>query len=148
MKYEQTDKKMSMESISMAMTSTEKECKEAKDEYSKFMKKMYANGYSFFDRIPYVEEKGCCKSDVTTLNEYLAANPHLYPWLIRHGFLREVKPEFEPVSLLIETEKEYAYLYHLLNENYHSFRENYFRKGYEIRKDSPPFPPREGMKTL
>ena len=112
MKYEQTDKKMSQESVLGEMTSAEKECSEARTEYSKFAKSVSNNGYSFWGGLGYDKGEG----QNYFLNKYLHDNPHLYPWLVVHGFLEEVKPEWKPISLLIETEKEY---HDLLYMNHH-----------------------------
>ena len=120
MKYKKTDKIMSQESVLGEMTSAEKECSEAREEYTKFMKSFSKEGYTFWGGIGYDEKR----TDYF-LNQYLKDNPHLYPWLVKHGFLEEVKPEWKSVALMIETEEEYQLLWHKLNIGPEKFEEAY-----------------------
>lgn len=119
MKYKQTDKNLSRMSVWEAMTDTEKECAQALTAFSNFDAR-FSVGFGW-------QEKICYHTDMVAnrLFDYLKANPHLYPWLVRHGFFEEVKHEWKPVALMLETEKEFNAIWHRLNVDDNGFASHF-----------------------
>lgn len=130
MKYKQTDKKLSRMSVWEAIE--DKTCEDALRDYSKFDQAFKASFWR--STIPY-NDYGGIPEGPTVLYNYIEQNPHLYPWLVRHGFLEEIKPAWKPVALMIETAEEYAYLWHRLN-----LIPKEYEKVYTSTTDNPIYP--------
>jgi hypothetical protein len=125
MKYETTEKKISRMAIWEAID--DKTCKEALEYFDRFEEAIREGDheYDWRDKIVYEE----VQPNKYKLNKFLEQHPNLYPWMVRKGFLREAKPKFDPVNLLIESEEELCALWHRTNQNEIDFATKYGSRG-------------------